>query len=309
MNGKDYYKSLGVAKNATEDEIKKAYRKLAMKYHPDTAGAGKGAEEKFKEINEAYAVLGNKEKRKEYDIHGSEGFQQRFSQEDIFKGFNFDDILRGFRMEGGLGARRGTGRRFTYSTGADPFGDAFGGAFGGQGPSMRGQDLVYEMPLTLEEAINGSSKTVSLNIKGKSEKVTVKIPKGISTGKKIRLQGRGEPSPAGGPAGDLYIQARLLPHPIFEVEGKDLYVNREIKLTEALLGTTVTVPLPDGKERKLKLPPGTRHQTKMRMARFGLPEMDGSDRGDLYVRILVETSKALTPEQAELVRRLAETGL
>ncbi|MFP4476110.1 MAG: DnaJ C-terminal domain-containing protein [Desulfatibacillaceae bacterium] len=316
MAGKDYYKILGVSKSASADEIKKAYRKLAMKYHPDTAQGDPTAEDRFKEINEAYAVLGDKEKREEYDTHGKEGFQQRFSQEDIFKGFNFEDILRGFGMGDafmGRGARGGPGggRRFSFTTGADPFsqGGFEGAGFGGQPFSAKGQDLLYEMPLTLEEVAQGASKTVSLNRQGQPEQINVKIPKGLVTGKKIRLAGKGEPGPGGGPPGDLFIRSRVQPHPVFEADGFDLYVNREIKLTDALLGTTVEVPTLGGETRKLKIPPGTRHQTRMRMGGHGLPEMQGSKKGDMYVRVLVRMPKSLTDEQKKLVEKLAETGI
>ena len=203
MNGKDYYKVLGVAKDATKDQIKKAYRKLAMKYHPDTAKDTKNAEEKFKEISEAYAVLSDDEKRKQYDAYGTEGFQQRFSQEDIFRGFDFDDVLKGFGFDSSMfGDRGGGGSRFSYTMGGG------GGPFGRQQRAYqtKGQDLVYEIPLTLREVAAGAQKALSLAHMGTQEKINVRIPPGMLTGKKIRLAGRGEPSPTGGPPGDLYIR-------------------------------------------------------------------------------------------------------
>jgi curved DNA-binding protein len=301
----DYYKLLGVGRNATEAEIKKAYRKLAMKYHPDHAKGDKGAEEKFKKISEAYAVLSDKQKRREYDTYGSEGFQQRFSQEDIFRGFNVNDILREFGFGdafGGTGGRGGV--RFTYSGGSP-----FEGRGRHQAQSVRGDDLVYEMPLTLREAASGATKTVTLQGQGGPEQITVKIPKGMVNGKKLRLAGKGNPGPFGGPRGDLYIQAKLAEDPVFSVEDHDLVTHREIKLTEALLGTTIAVPAIDDRQYSLKVPPGTRNGTKLRLPGLGLPAMKGGKRGDLYVRLQVLIPRDLSPEQVELVEKLAQTGI
>ena len=304
----DYYKLLGVGRNATEAEIKKAYRKLAMKYHPDHAKGDKSAEEKFKKISEAYAVLSDKQKRQEYDTFGSEGFQQRFSQEDIFRGFNVNDILREFGfgdMFGGTESRRGGGgMRYTYSGGSP-----FEGRGRHQAQSVKGQDLVYELPLTLREAATGTSKVVTIQNQGTPERITVKIPKGMLTGKKLRLSGRGNPGPFGGPRGDLYIQAKLVDDPVFSVEDHDLVTHREIKLTEALLGTTIAVPTIEDKQYSLKVPPGTRNGTKLRLPGLGLPAMKGGKRGDLYVQLQVQIPKDLSREQRDLVEKLAETGI
>ncbi len=303
--GEDYYDILGVGKKASSGEIKKAYRKLAMKYHPDHAKGDKAAEEKFKKISEAYAVLSDKEKRQQYDTFGSEGFSQRFSQEDIFKGFDFNDILREF----GFGGGRGGGMRFSFGSGR-PYGagSPFGG-YGGQQAPVKGSDLVYELPLTLQEVLTGTRKTVSFEHKGRSESMTVKIPKGMVTGKKLRLAGKGEESPYGGPAGDLFIQAKLIDDPVFSVENQDLITNRDIKLSEALLGTTISIPTPDGKELSLKIPAGIRHGTKMRLSGNGLPDMQSGRRGDLFVRIHILIPKDLNSEQKKLIRKIAATGL
>jgi curved DNA-binding protein len=305
----DYYKLLGVGRNATEAEIKKAYRKLAMKYHPDHAKGDKIAEEKFKKISEAYAVLSDKEKRQEYDTFGSEGFRQRFSQEDIFRGFNVNDILREFGFGdifgGGGGEGRGGGVRFTYSGGGSPF----EGRGRQQPQSVRGQDLVYEMPLTLRDVATGTTKVVTLQGQGAPERITVKIPKGMVDGKKLRLAGKGNPGPFGGPRGDLYIQAKLQEDPVFSVEGHDLVTYREIKLTDALLGTTIAVPTLEDKQYSLKVPAGTRNGTKLRLSGHGLPSMKGGKRGDLYVRLHVQIPRELTREQIDLVEKLAQTGI
>lgn len=302
----DYYQLLGVEKGASEGEIKKAYRKLAMKNHPDHTKGDKAAEEKFKKISEAYAVLSDKEKRKEYDTFGAEGFRQRFSQEDIFRGFDFGDVFREFGFGGDIfsGRGRGGGMRFNFGGGS-----AFGSQAGQQQARMKGSDLVYELPLTLKEVANGTSKTVSLQHQGYSEKVTVKIPKGLISGKKLRLAGKGSPSPLGGPPGDLFIQAKVLNDPLYRAEKYDLHMNQELKLSEAVLGTRISVPTLDDKQLSLKIPPGTKPGTKMRMSGHGLPHMKGNKKGDLYVKIQVKLPRQLTDEQKKLIEKLAETGL
>jgi curved DNA-binding protein len=310
MPDTDYYKVLGVNKNASDEQIKKAYRKLAMKYHPDHTKGDKSAEEKFKKISEAYAVLSDKEKRKQYDTFGSEGFRQRFTQEDIFKGFDFGDIFKEFGF-GGTNpfGGRGGGVRFSYGSGS-PFGSRSPFGFdSGQQTHAKGSDLVYELPLSLQEVITGTNKVVSFDHKGRSEKITVKIPKGMTTGKKLRLAGKGEPSPFGGSPGDLYIQAKILNDPVYSVDGKDLYTNRELKLSETILGTKILVPTPDGKELSLNIPAGTKPGTKMRLPGHGLPAMKGKKRGDLYVCIQIKIPHSLSSEQKKLIEKLAATGL
>ena len=301
----DYYKILGVQKNASEGEIKKAYRKLAMKYHPDHTKGDKGAEEKFKKISEAYAVLSDTEKRKEYDTFGSEGFRQRFSQEDIFRGFDFGDIFREFGFGGDNFSHFGSGgRRFSFGTGS-PFN--FSGAQ--QQSQAKGSDLVYELPLTLREVASGTSKTITLQHQGKSENLTVKIPKGLIAGKKLRLAGKGNPSPYGGPAGNLYIKSKVLKDPVFSSENYDLYIDRELKISEAILGATVSVPTIDKKQLSLKIPPGTKQGTKMRLSGHGLPNMKNKEKGDLYVRVQVKIPQHLNDEQKKIVDKLAAVGL
>jgi curved DNA-binding protein len=300
----DYYKILGVNKTASKNEIKKAYRKLAMKYHPDHTKGDKSAEETFKNISEAYAVLSDKEKRKQYDTFGSAGFQQRYSQEDIFKGSDFESILS--ELFGGSGRFGGGGRgmRFSFDGGGP-----FGSYQRQQQAHPKGSDLEYELPLTLEEVAAGTQKIVSFQHKGRSEKITVKIPKGMISGKKLRIAGKGESSPYGGPAGDLYIKSTVLDNPVYDVQAQDLYINRDIKLSEAILGTNISVPTLSGKELKLKIPAGTKHKTKMRLSGHGLPHMHGKGQGDLYVHIHVNMPKRLTKKQKGLIEQLAETGL
>jgi len=299
----DYYKMLGVNKNASKNDVKKAYRKLAMKYHPDQTKGDKSAEEKFKKISEAYAVLSDAEKRKQYDTFGSAGFQQRYSQEDIFRGSDFDSILN--ELFGGSGRFGGGGSGMRFSFGG---GSPFDGYQQQQQAPSKG-DLVYELPLTLKEAATGTQKTVSFQHQGRSEKITVKIPRGMISGKKLRIGGKGEPSPYGGPSGDLYIKAKVLGDPVYDVRGHDLYINRDIKLSEAILGSNISVPTLDGKTLSLKIPPGSKHKTKMRLPGHGLPHMDGKGQGDLYVRIHVHIPKELSKKQKDLIGQLADAGL
>jgi len=305
MSATDYYKLLGVKRNASAEEIKKAYRKLALKYHPDHAKGDKSAEEQFKKISEAYAVLSDKEKRQQYDTFGSTGFHQRYSQEDIFRGFDFADILKEFGF-GGSDRFTSSSNGFRFSFGGDsPYG------FHSQQQQARpkGSDLVYELPLTLQEMATGTSKTVSLQHQGRSEKLTVKIPKGMIAGKKLRLAGKGETSPFGGSAGDLYIKSKVITDPVYSAQGHDLVIKREIKLSAAILGATISVPTLIRKELSLKVPPGTKHKTKMRLAGHGLPHMNGKGQGDLYVHIHINMPKKLSEKQKKLVEQLADTGL
>jgi curved DNA-binding protein len=304
MSEKDYYKILGVGKNASEEEIKKAYRKLAMKYHPDHTEGDKTAEDKFKKISEAYAVLSDKEKRKQYDEFGSTGFHQRFSSEDIFRGFDFSDIFKEFGFGGGNAfGGRGGGMRFSFGSGS-PFGSQ-----AGRQTQVKGSDLIYELPLTLKEVAEGTSKTVSFQREARSEKMTVKIPKGMITGKKLRISAKGDPGPYGGPSGDLYIQSIVIEDPVYHADEYDIHVNRTIRCSEALLGTSISVPTLDGKELSIKIPPGTKHKTKLRLSGHGLPHMQGKGKGDLFLCVHIDLPKKLTEEQRNLVEKLAETGL
>ena len=310
MSETDYYKLLGVNKSASESEIKKAYRKMAMKYHPDRTKGDKSAEEMFKKISEAYAVLSDKEKRKQYDTFGASGFRQRYTQEDIFRGFNFADIFKEFgfgdsRFSNVFMGGAGPGRRCSFSFGGDPF----AGFTSAKSAPAKGSDLVYELPLTLQEVLSGTRKTIALEENGRHQKINVTIPKGMLTGRKLRLAGKGQPGAFGGPPGDLYIQVKVLNDPIFSREDHDLHIDGEIKLTEALLGTKIQIPTLDGKSLNLKIPPRTQHNTKMRLKGFGLPEMKKGQRGDLLARILVKIPKRLSKKQKDLIRELAETGL
>ena len=305
MATRDYYDSLGVNKNAGDEEMKRAYRKLAMKYHPDRNPNKKEAEERFKEINEAYAVLSDKEKRKQYDTFGKEGFHQRFTQEDIFRGFDFDDIVSG--IFGGRGKRES---RFGGRGGFD-FGDIFAGQTGHQTMGrmpQKGEDVLYELSISLEEAASGGEKRIAYRKNGKVEEVSVKIPRGIASGKKLRLTGKGMQGKNGGPPGDLYLQISVGDHPIFIREGDDLTVEKEINFSEAVLGTTIEVPTLEGK-KSVKIPPGTQSHTKMRLKGLGLPRFQKEGKGDEYVKVIVKIPKKVTEKSKELIQELAKEGI
>jgi len=313
---KDYYKVLGVAKGAPAEEIKKAYRKLALKYHPDRNKGDKEAEDKFKEINEAYAVLSDPKKKQEYDTYGSSGFKQRYSQEDIFRGSDINDILRGMGLGGDAfsqffgGGGRGGFRTYTHGGGPGAGGFGYQQPYGGMGGvPARGTDLVYELPVSLEEVFHGGEKMVSYRVGSRTERISVKVPPGIETGKKLRLAGKGEPGPPGAQPGDLLIKINVLDHPQFKREGADLEITKEVPFSQAALGATVEVNTLEGKNLTVKLPKGTQPGARLRLKGQGLPPFKGSGRGDLFVRVAIEVPQRLSKSQKELLEKLAEEGL
>ena len=306
MANRDYYEILGVGKSASDEEMKRAYRKLAMKYHPDRNPNKKEAEERFKEINEAYAVLSDKEKRKQYDNFGADGFRQRFTQEDIFRGFDFDEILSG--VFGGRGRRE---FKFGGGRGGFDFGDLFGGSYGNQDMGrmpQKGEDILYELTISLEEAASGGEKRISYRKDGKVEEVSVKIPKGIPAGKKLRLAGKGMEGKKGGPQGDLYLQISIQEHPLFTREGDDLIVEKEVNFSEAVLGNSVEVHTLEG-TKKIKVPPGTQSHTKMRLKGLGIPHFQKEGRGDEYVKVIVKIPKRVSEKAKSLIQELAKEGI
>jgi len=315
MAGKDYYQILGVSKSASPEEIKKAYRKLALKYHPDRNQGDKTAEEKFKDLSEAYAVLSDPEKRKQYDMFGAEGFHRRFTQEDIFRGFDFGDIFKEFGFGGSshnifgqfFGGFGGAGRS-GFRAGRSPFESSARG-FGGHGRESKGQDLLYELPMSLEELCETTNRIISYQVEGREEKVSIKVPAGIADGQKLRLAGKGNASPYGGPPGDLYVKIRTLEDPVFRRDGDDLHTKRRIKFSEAVLGTEIEVTTIDKKRLKLKIPPGTQNHAKFRLKGYGLPHMKEQGRGDCLVEIGIDVPTELNVKQRALVESLAEAGL
>src|SRR5438094_6749324 len=311
---RDYYETLGVPKTATEDEIRTAFRKLARKHHPDVAKDKKAAEEKFKEINEAYEVLSDPEKRKKYDQLGAGwnqpgGFQPPPGWEAQQPGGGFQQWQWGGGENGGVEFEFG-------GTGFSDFFEAFFGggrgrsAFGGFGQrgtmAERGSDVEADIMVTLEEALHGSTRQVSLRRAGskKTETYQVKIPRGVREGQRIRLAGQGEAGERGGKSGDLFLRVRLARHPDFSVEGSDLVHEVKIAPWQATLGDQLIVPTLEGSAR-LKLPPGRQGGQRFRLRGRGLPGVSGQ-RGDLYVVAQISVPKKLSEREREIWEQLAQ---
>jgi len=298
MAGTDYYKALGVDKKATPEEIKKAFRKLAVKYHPDRNPGDKSAEDKFKEINEAYAVLSDAKKKDEYDTFGSNGFHKQYSQEDIFRNFDFGNAYKDMGTGGG----------------EDIFSRLFGGAFARGGRSgfrpgpQKGADLEMETDVSFRDAAQGAEKVVAFRRNGKREELKIKIPAGVNNGSKIRITGKGGQGENGGPQGDLYLIIRVLPDPVFTRDGGDLFVERAIPFSSACLGTSLDVPTLEG-DKRIKVPAGIQSGTKIRLKGCGVKPLGSNTRGDLYVKIGVRVPTDLNAEQKRLIEELAGKGL
>jgi curved DNA-binding protein len=306
MKYKDYYQIMGVARDASQDEIKRAYRRLARKYHPDVSKEA-NAEERFKEIGEAYEVLRDAEKRAAYDQLGS-GYRagQDFTPPP-------DWGAGGFEFHTDFG--RGDATRFS-----DFFETLFGGGFQAAGPGpraargggfqMRGQDEHAKVLLTLEEAYHGTTRTFQLSIPEvdaqgrvamKTRTLQVRIPPGVVPAQQIRLAGQGGQGMGGGAQGDLYLEVEFQSHPLYQVEGKDVFLNLPLAPWEAALGTTLTVPTLGGKV-DVKIPPGSQSGQKLRLRGRGL----GKTPGDQYVVIQIIVPKATTPAARELYERMAQ---
>ncbi len=311
----DYYETLGLSKGASESEIKKAYRKLALKYHPDKNKGDKAAEEKFKKISEAYAVLSDPEKKNQYDTYGSTGFHQRYSQEDIFRNFDLNDILQQFGF-GGMGGGRQGGRTFVNKMGGGGGFNSFfqgnvggGGCGGGCNQPEKGQDMTYQVNITLDDVLHGADRNISLRKNGQTQQVSVKIPQGIEAGKRLRLKGKGGESRNGGPPGDLYLKIAIEEHPLFERDGDDLIVKKTVRFSEACLGAKVEVETLEGKTFAVSIPAGSACGSRLRIRGHGLPMGPLGERGDLYVRLSVLVPEQLSDEQRQFVEQLQEIGL
>ena len=304
---RDYYETLGVSKTATDDEIRSAFRKLARKYHPDVAKDKKAAEEKFKQINEAYEVLGDPEKRKKYDHLGANWNQPGGFQPPSEWGGQPGGGFYQWSGDGGEGVQfefGGTGFSDFFETffGGGRGRSAFGG-FGGREATMeRGADIL----VTLEEVLHGSTRTVSLRRAGsnKVETYQVKIPRGVHEGQRIRLAGQGEAGARGGKSGDLFLRVRLAKHPDFSVEGSDLVHEVKIAPAQAVLGTELKVPTLEGSVR-LKIPPGTQGGQRFRLRERGLAGISGN-RGDLYVVVQIQIPKKLTERERDIWSQIAK---
>jgi curved DNA-binding protein len=291
----DYYQVLGLKKNATPAEIKRTYRKLAVKFHPDKNPGNKEAEERFKEINEAYAVLSDKQKREQYDQFGSDGFRERFSQEDIFRGFDVGDLFK----DSGFGTD-------------DIFTRIFGGGFQrgktGSGGGRKGADFTMNVTVSFHEAYTGGEKRVAFMRDGQHEELSVKVPAGIENGARLRIQGKGGGGTGGAPPGDLFLAVTVGNDPHCNREGDDVVAERQIRFTEAALGTSLDVTTPEGIKR-IKVPAGIQPGTKIRLAGLGFPHLGRPGRGDFFVRIGVMVPEQITAPQRTLLVELAEKGL
>lgn len=306
MDFKDYYEILGVPPDADEQTIKQQYRKLARQYHPDVNPGNQEAEEKFKGINEAYQALSNSEQRKKYDALRAQ--YQRWQQGGGKpQDFNWQEWA----------AQPGEGVNVRYATAEDledlfgsesPFSDFFTNIFGqarGQARSRgprRGQDVEAEINLTLEEAVQGATRALQVG----NRQIEARIPPGVRAGSRVRLAGQGGPGREGGSAGDVYLVARLLPHPNFEVDGDDLHTEVAIDIYTAIAGGEVRVPTLD-RPVMLKIPPRTQGGRTFRLRGRGLPKRgDRKARGDLYVRVRLMLPENMTEEELNTLRSLAE---
>lgn len=295
MADKDYYEILGLKKGATPEEIKKAFRKLAVKFHPDKNPGDKKAEDRFKEINEAYAVLSDPDKKSQYDQFGSAGFHQRYSQEDIFRNFNAGDIFREFNL--------GSDDVFSRIFG-------MGGGFrqgGGRSMSRKGQDFEMELTISFMEAFSGGEKRVSFSREGRIEELSVKIPQGIDSGARLRLAGKGGAGIGGGPNGDLYLNIVVREDSRYKREGADIIFPQQIPFSHACLGGSLDVETLDGTKR-IKVPASIQPGTKIRLKGLGF-QQPGKERGDFYVVVQVKVPQALSADQKELVEKLAREGM
>jgi len=290
---KDYYSVLGVDRKADAATIKKAYRKLAQKYHPDKNPDDKQAEEQFKQITEAYAVLSDTEKRQQYDQYGDSDFHQRFSQEDIFRNVNMNDIFGSF---GGGGE--------------DIFSQLFGGGRGyTQRQPAKGQDYSMQITIPFRLAVQGGERRIDYRgDNNQVQQIKVRIPAGIESGKKLRISGKGGTHSSGGAAGDLYLQVNIEPDPIFTREGKDLFVKAEVPYSGICLGTSIEVPTLDTPKR-VKVPAGMQPGQKIRLRGYGVAAAGKKPAGDLYAVIEVAVPTSLTPQQKEALEKLQESGL
>ena len=277
MANDDYYAALGVSKNATADEIKKAYRKLAIKYHPDRNPGNKQAEEKFKKVSIAYDVLSDPEKRKNYDQFGSDFFQH-----------GAQGGQGGF---GGFGGGQG-GASFSFE-------DLFGG--GRHRGKAKGQDMQTELQISFDESFHGAEKKIRID-----RDLTVRIPAGIKDGQKLRIAGAGGASPAGGEPGDLFVIIRVQENPVFSREEQNIICELPISLETAVNGGIVDVPSMKGKVR-MKVPAGSQSGTMLRIRNSGFPGSKTKPQGDQFVRLKVEIPSNLTKQQSDLLKYFTES--
>jgi DnaJ-class molecular chaperone len=325
MDFKDYYAVLGVAKTASQKEIKQAFRKLARKHHPDVNPGDRAAEAKFKEINEAHEVLGDPDKRRKYDELGA---NWRMYEQAGPGGAGPQDPRWQGTFTGGPGGFRTMSEeemRQMFGDG-DPFSDFFHTFFGGGGASAefeprtrggrgrgarQGRDVEHEIELGLEDALQGTTRRLSLRHDGHARTVDVRIPPGVSDGSRVRITGEGETGSGGGQSGDLYLRIRLAPHPRFERRGRDLHTHVPVPLTKAVLGGEAEVVTLGGKSLRLRIPPFTQNGQVFRLKGHGMPAVGKPDQtGDLYAAVDVRLPRELTAEQRAHFEALSklETG-
>lgn len=293
----DYYQTLGVSRSATDEEIKKAYRKLARTHHPDAGGD----EAKFKEINEAYEVLSDKKKRQLYDQYGTADAQRIpygwGGGAGDGAGFgSWADILESIRRgEGAFG-------------GSWDIGDIFGGGMGGSGfggqrapRPQQGRDMNVTLNVSFDEAFNGCTKKVSVKVPGATEAETldVKVPAGAVDGGRVRFRGKGAAGSNGGANGDLLVTTKISEHPVFARQGADVLMTVPVTLSEAALGASVVVPAPDGTKIRIKVPAGSADGTQLKLRGKGAPNVKGGEAGSLRITLRIEVPKTLTPEQEQ----------
>lgn len=318
----DYYELLGVKKGASEDEVKKAYRKLAMKYHPDRNQGNKQAEEKFKQISEAYAVLSDSDKKRQYDMYGESAFQQGGFREDVFRGADFSSIFRemGFgnidmeSMFGGMagasagaGARGGSYRSARQARGAGHYRSApgFDSPFGDETQF----DVEQDLTVGFMDVYNGGERRVMTTLaSGEKVDARIKIPAGIEDGKRLRLRGQGSTKP-NGQRGDLYLKIKISEHPEFSRSGSDVECDVIVPYTTLALGGQIQVHSPQG-VKKTTLKPGMRSGMKIRLKGLGFQKNGTDERGDLYARLVVKapTEEETSAEVLELLEKLKDLG-
>lgn len=300
MAKRDFYEVLGVTREATADEIKRAYRKLARKYHPDLNPNDKKAEASFKEVQEAYDVLSDSSKRDQYDRFGAAGFEQGEagprSRSYTWSSRQGGGPQGGFEYEGGGGFE-------------DILGGLFGGRFGRgggrRGPAfadMPGEDVETELKIPFLKAVQGGD--IDVEVSGRdSKRLSIKIPPGVHDGARLRLAGKGRPSPTGGAAGDLIVLVRVEPHPVFTRKGNDVYVEVPVSIGEAVLGASIDVPTLDG-TILVSVPPGTSSGQKLRLRGKGVPGKQG--RGDQYVLVKIVVPKTVDEESRKLIEEFSQ---
>lgn len=310
MSKKDFYTVLGVGRTSSADEIKKAYRKLAMQYHPDKNPGNKKAEEKFKEISEAYDILSDQKKREMYDQFGHAGTQAGFGggPGGPFRG----DPFGGGGFRGGSGFGEANGPEFQ-----DIFGDVFGDIFGARGAGgarqrrqQRGADLRYTLSISFEESALGCEKVIHFMRQrgGKEEaaKLAVNVPAGVKENQKLKLAGEGDLPAQGNLAGDLYVIISIQEHPLYRREENDVLMDLPISFVDALLGTQIEIPTLTGKAL-IRVPAGTYSGQTFRLKGKGFPQVGGFGQGDMLVKIQVDIPSILSKDQKELVEKLSQT--